>query len=106
MRTWDLRPVCAWHGYVFVASWSTATPPFLSLSYGQFFLKWYSQSLIAHGDAVLATAAKAFPGSSLAAKVAGESPLDQPPTAPSVLALVPPYPHGTDVCHVHRLRPW
>lgn len=47
-------------------------PPTLLSSYGQFFLKWYSQSLISHGDAVLATAVKAFPGTSLAAKVAGE----------------------------------
>ena len=52
-------------------------------SYGQFFLKWYSQSLISHGDAVLATAVKAFPGTSLAAKVAGEWLAVAPTKSPS-----------------------
>ena len=40
-------------------------------AYGQFFLKWYSSSLLTHGSNVLSAAAKAFGSTSLAAKVAG-----------------------------------
>jgi beta-amylase len=39
--------------------------------YGKFFLNWYSNALIAHGDRVLAAAKQAFPSTALAGKVAG-----------------------------------
>lgn len=37
--------------------------------YGRFFLQWYSQTLIDHGDRVLSLANKAFRGTKIAAKV-------------------------------------
>jgi len=37
--------------------------------YGRFFIKWYSQILIDHGDCVLSIANKVFEGSKIAAKV-------------------------------------
>lgn len=37
--------------------------------YGRFFLKWYSRTLIDHGDRVLALANIAFEGTCIAAKV-------------------------------------
>lgn len=37
--------------------------------YGRFFLKWYSQLLIDHGNRVLSIANKVFEGSKIAAKV-------------------------------------
>lgn len=37
--------------------------------YGRFFLNWYSQSLVDHGDRVLALANLAFEGTCIAAKV-------------------------------------
>lgn len=39
--------------------------------YGRFFLKWYSQVLVDHGDRVLSLANLAFEGTSIAAKVSG-----------------------------------
>ncbi|KAL0425992.1 UNVERIFIED_CONTAM: Beta-amylase 2, chloroplastic [Sesamum radiatum] len=39
--------------------------------YGRFFLKWYSQVLIDHGDQVLALANLAFAGTPIAAKLSG-----------------------------------
>ena len=44
-----------------------------STPYGQFFLNWYSQSLINHGDAILAQASRIFnkTGASIAGKIAG-----------------------------------
>lgn len=39
--------------------------------YGRFFLKWYSQILIDHGDCVLSIANKVFQGSKIAAKISG-----------------------------------
>lgn len=38
--------------------------------YGRFFLNWYSQVLIEHGDRILALANLAFEGTRIAAKVA------------------------------------
>lgn len=37
--------------------------------YGRFFLNWYSQTLVDHGDRVLALANLAFEGTCIAAKV-------------------------------------
>lgn len=37
--------------------------------YGRFFLQWYSQTLIDHGDRVLSLANKVFRGTKIAAKV-------------------------------------
>ncbi|KAJ9681479.1 hypothetical protein PVL29_020378 [Vitis rotundifolia] len=39
--------------------------------YGRFFLNWYSQVLVDHGDRVLSLAKLAFEGTSIAAKLAG-----------------------------------
>ncbi|XP_020687661.1 beta-amylase 2, chloroplastic [Dendrobium catenatum] len=39
--------------------------------YGRFFLKWYSQVLVEHGDHVLSLAKLAFEGTCIAAKVSG-----------------------------------
>jgi len=39
--------------------------------YGRFFLQWYSQTLIDHGDRVLSLANKAFRGTKIAAKISG-----------------------------------
>lgn len=38
-------------------------------SYGRFFLKWYSEFLVEHGDRVLTMANLAFEGTPIAAKV-------------------------------------
>ncbi|KAK8965182.1 hypothetical protein KSP40_PGU007302 [Platanthera guangdongensis] len=39
--------------------------------YGRFFLKWYSQVLVEHGDRVLSLAKLAFEGTRIAAKISG-----------------------------------